>query len=131
MCDVAGGAIAPIILIFKMAQFVKGHAGGPGRPKKADKHAGAVARAEKKIAENLPQLIDNMLELAAGVTVQEVDKESGLTVYTKPPDRQANEYLINRIMGKPTERQEVSGANGGAIEVVYSYDAVAGELGGE
>jgi len=25
-------------------------------------------------------------------------------VYKRPPDRQANEYLINRIMGKPTDQ---------------------------
>jgi hypothetical protein len=105
---------------------------GAGRKPKADKHAGVITRAEKRIADKLPTLIDKMMELAHGVTVQEVDKEGGLIVYTKAPDRQAAEYLINRIMGKPTERKEVTGPEGGPVEVAfYSYDAVAGELSDE
>lgn len=105
---------------------------GAGRKPKAEKHAGAIARAEKRIADRLPMLIDKMMELAEGVTIKEFDKEGEEVIYTKPPDRQAAEYLINRIMGKPTERKELSGPDGGDIPVAfYSYDAVAGELGGE
>jgi hypothetical protein len=85
--------------------FVKGQPGGPGRRRKADKFARPIARAEKQIADRLPELIDNMLALASG----------------DPPDRQANEYLINRILGKPTERQEIGGLNGGPI-VIEAYD---------
>lgn len=97
-----------------MARFTQGNPGGPGRPAKKDKFAGAIAKAEKRIADRLPELLENMFELAAGVTVQEV-QDGQLRVYTRAPDRQANEYLINRIMGKPTERQEVSGTNGEAL----------------
>lgn len=87
--------------------FKKGQSGNPnGRTPKRDKHAGAISRAEKRIADKLPILIDRMLELADGVTVQERDREGELDVYTRPPDRQALEYLMNRIMGKPTERRE-------------------------
>ena len=89
-----------------MAKFQAGNPGGPGRPRKADKHAGAVERAEKQIADRLPQLVENMLALADGVWVEEVTAAGGRRVYKTPPDRQANEYLINRIMGKPTERKE-------------------------
>ena len=80
---------------------------GAGRPSKRTKHAGAITKAEKRIADRLPELIDNMLELAGGVTVQETDFDGGVKVYTRPPDFKANEYLINRIMGKPTERREI------------------------
>ena len=46
--------------------FQKGQSGNPkGRPRKADSHAGAVAAAEKKIADRLPRLIENMMALAA------------------------------------------------------------------
>lgn len=88
--------------------FTKGQSGNPnGRPRKAEKHAGPITKAEKQIVDKLPHLIGKMLELADGVTVQGVDPESGATtVYTKPPDRQALIYLIDRIMGKPTERKE-------------------------
>ena len=88
--------------------FVKGQPGGPGRRKKADKFARPIARAEKQIADRLPELIDNMLALASG----------------DPPDRPANEYLINRILGKPIERQEIAGLDGGPILIAaYDYNA--------
>lgn len=90
--------------------FKPGQPGGPGRPRTAVKHAGPIAKAEKQIADRLPSLIENLFILADGVTVE----EDGI-VYRRPPDRQANEYLINRILGKPTERQEVSGVDGGPI----------------
>lgn len=80
---------------------------GSGRPKKTDKHAGAIARAEKRIADFLPMLVDNMFVLANGVLVEEANPLTGeLQVYRKPPDRKANEYLINRIMGLPKARIE-------------------------
>jgi 3-deoxy-D-arabino-heptulosonate 7-phosphate (DAHP) synthase class II len=99
--------------------FTKGQSGNPkGRPRKSEQFAGQVAKAEKQIADRLPQLIQNMMTLADGVTVQEVDpKSGGVLVYSKPPDFKANEYLINRVMGKPTERTEVSGPDGGAVQV--------------
>lgn len=98
--------------------FQKGWAGGPGRPKKADKFAGAIARAENQIVDRLPELIDNMFMLAAGVLVEE-ETPAGVMVFKRPPDRAANEYLINRIMGKPIERQEIGGVDGGLIEVQF------------
>lgn len=91
---------------------------GSGRPRKADKHAGVIARAEKRIADRLPDLIDKQFELAEGVTVQEADGHGGQRVYSRPPDRQAVEYLLNRIMGKPVERQEHSGPNQEPIPIV-------------
>ena len=93
--------------------FVKGQPGGPGRRKKADKFARPIAQAEKRIADHLPELIDNMLRLASG----------------DPPDRAANEYLLNRIMGKPIERQEHSGPNGTPILTEsYEYNAAIAAL---
>lgn len=101
--------------------FTKGQSGNPaGRPPKAERFAGQITKAETRIARNLVRYIENMEALADGVTVQETDAKTGVTVvYTRPPDRQANEYLINRIMGKPTERQEVTGADGNPIEAIF------------
>jgi hypothetical protein len=80
---------------------------GAGRKRKSDKHAGQIAKAEKRIADRLPDIVDRLLELADGIQVQTVDEETGgINIYAKPPDRQAAEYLLNRIMGKPTERIE-------------------------
>ena len=78
-----------------------------GRPRKLEKYAGPINLAEAKIAENLPRLIDKALELAEGVTVQEIDRKGEAQIYTRPPDREAIKYLIDRLAGKPTERVEV------------------------
>lgn len=79
---------------------------GAGRKAKAEKFKQPIAKAEKRIADRLPSLIDNMFALADGVWVEETTLEGARIVYQRPPDRQANEYLINRIMGKPTDRKE-------------------------
>src|SRR4051812_2244932 len=84
---------------------------GAGRKPKQDKHVTAINRAEKQIKDRLPELIGNMFTLAAGVTLQETDSDGNDRIYTRPPDRQANEYLINRIMGKPVERTESENTN--------------------
>ena len=128
-----------------MGQFKPGNPGGPGRRPKAQKLARPIARAEKQIADQLPALIENMLYLAHGgyERIEEEWQPAGLVYVGSgefarrafpelPPDepvlvkrkrsiadkdRQANEYLINRILGKPTERQEIAGADGGPIQL--------------
>ena len=90
---------------------------GAGRKSNADKYGGHIDAAKDRIVQVMPSLIDNMLVLANGVKVQDIDDDGNVVTYTKPPDRQANEYLINRIMGKPTEVQEISGPDGGPIEL--------------
>ncbi len=97
--------------------FIKGQSGNPaGRPRKAEQYAGAIAKAEKRIADRLPELIDNMFKLASGVYVPDTDKEGNqIGIYLTPPDRAANQYLIDRILGKPTERSEISGPDGGPV----------------
>ena len=141
--------------------FTKGQSGNPGgRPKKADKFGAPVARAEKQIADKLPSLIENMFHLANGgyerieeqwapagslfigsgkdAMAMYPDKDPDELVLVKrtrsiaDKDRAANQYLIDRIMGKPIDRKEVSGPDGGPVPVTFfNYDQVAGELGDE
>ncbi len=102
--------------------FRKGQSGNPkGRPRKAERYAGAVAAAEDRIADRLPRLIDNMIALADGIWVEKEDEQGVRVIYRTPPDRAANEYLINRIMGKPTERTEVSGPEGTPVKVYAGF----------
>src|SRR5690242_360996 len=81
---------------------------GAGRKPKDEKFKIPIAKAEKKIADKLPWLIDQAMELAEGVVVQERDKEGGLRIYQRPPDMKAIAYLVDRIMGKATERKEIT-----------------------
>lgn len=96
--------------------FQKGHPGGPGRPRKADQHAGAIAKAEKQIRDRLPWLIDKQFELADGVWREQIlpDGETRI-IYQEKPDYRALSYLIDRIMGKPTERKELTGEDGAPL----------------
>jgi hypothetical protein len=80
---------------------------GAGRKPKDEKFKVPIAKAEKKIADKLPWLIDQALELAEGVVVQEWGKD-GPRIYQKPPDINAIKYLVDRIMGKATERRELT-----------------------
>jgi hypothetical protein len=43
-------------------------------------------------------------------------------VVTPGPDFKANEYLANRILGKPTERHEVTGEDGEPFKVYVGID---------
>ncbi len=78
---------------------------GAGRKPKAEQFKVPIAKAEKKIADKLPWLIEQALELATGVVVQEWGKD-GPRIYLRPPDMKAIAYLVDRIMGKPTEHKE-------------------------
>lgn len=79
---------------------------GAGRKRKAEIYHFPIKDAEGRISERLPKYIDLLDELAHGVRVQAQTEDGSPYVYTTPPNRQAIEYLINRVMGKPVERKE-------------------------
>jgi hypothetical protein len=97
----------------------------------AEQFARPIATANKLIANKLPDLVTKMLELASGVVVQEIDPKTGEErIYTQPPDRKACEYLLNRIMGRPIQPQEVSGPGGGEIPLNERLiDDIMGRIG--
>jgi hypothetical protein len=112
---------------------VAGHGGaraGAGRKPKANKHAGAVTRAEKKIRDGLPDLVALAFVRARGVVVKDVTEKGEVEYYETPPDLKAIVYLMDRIMGKPTERKEVSGPGGDAIPFTVEQ-ALAKVYGGD
>ena len=91
---------------------------GAGRKRKADKYARDINKAEGIIRDRLPDLIGNLMVLADGVKVEREDLDGNTFVYQTPPDRASNEYLINRIMGKPTEHIEQDTEVSGQVKVV-------------
>jgi hypothetical protein len=77
---------------------------GAGRKRRSEKYSEAIAPAEQKIVDRLLWLVTQEMALAEGVLAESSTPDR--PVYRIPPDRQAIEYLMNRIMGKPAERQE-------------------------
>lgn len=94
---------------------------GAGRKTKAGKYSGQVVAAENRISDRLPELIDNLFDLAGGVTVQEGMPNGGTRVYSRAPDFKANAYLIDRIMGKIPDR--IAGVQGEPV-VITIVEAV-------
>ena len=71
-------------------------------------HATPIQLAEGMIFDRLPWLIGKLFELAEGIHQGKTLKDGVTTVvYQQPPDRQAAEYLIDRVMGKPTQPVDV------------------------
>ncbi len=86
---------------------------GAGRKSKAEKYARPINAAEKQIVDKLPSIVDSLIRLAEGVFVEEYNPITDkVAVYQKAPDRAAAEYLIDRILGKPRQYQELAGAGG-------------------
>ncbi len=81
-------------------------------PKAKSKASAATPTAEtdRSIAENLPKLVETLLNIAVGIKIEK-DTADGKQVYTQPPNRMAAEYLINRVLGKPAERIQTDGAD--------------------
>lgn len=96
---------------------------GSGRKPKKEKYNAAIQAAEGQIRDRLPMLIDKLFELAEGVTVQELKADGSPLIYTRPPDRQAAEYLVNRVMGKPVEKQEHGWDQEKPVEVVVIHES--------
>jgi hypothetical protein len=114
-------------------------------PKKANGHGGRRAGAGRKTPEArkaradfnaataetlaawLPDLLRNLKRLADGGYERVEEKFEAdpavpgvlvlveRKVETAEPDRAANEYLVNRLLGKPMQAVEHTGAGGGEI----------------
>lgn len=72
----------------------------------------AIEKAEIYAAKKLHIHLEKLMELASGVLVMkddDPDNPHGGNVYALPPDRQALQYLIDRGMGKPTDKIGLTG----------------------
>jgi hypothetical protein len=78
---------------------------GAGRKPKADKYVADINKAEKKIRDKLPDIVDAQIGLALGVVVKEFNPITQEDYFYKTvPDRAAGQYLMNRIMGAPLQK---------------------------
>lgn len=82
-----------------------------------------IPTAEEEIRKVLPVLINRMLTLALGVYVLDakVNQDSGEVeqkVFRMPPDRQALQFLIENVIGKVPQRLEMTGKDGGPLEII-------------
>lgn len=114
---------------------------GSGRPSKTTTklRAEIIAETEKVICDALPQLIKNMIYLANGgyerveekwtpLDMEVVVVQKGSTppppelvlserkVSIAEPDRGANQYLIDRILGKPKQQVDVNDVSSGQAD---------------
>lgn len=131
-----------------------GYRPGAGRKPTREKFKRPIADAEKRIADRLPELVDNLMHAADGgyervtvewapaglQTVEDVDfDDKGRPVRKRVPafphldpaelvvvkrtveiadvDVKANTYLLDRIMGKPAADVQLSGPDGGPIDL--------------
>lgn len=80
---------------------------GAGRKPRAVVYRQPIREAETKIRDRLPWIVDRLFELAEGVRVESTGISGEPIVYQRPPDRASCEYLMDRIMGKPTQPVDV------------------------
>ena len=73
---------------------------------KQDKIAKVEKLIERKIAGKTTFLLDQALELAAGIFITKEDDPLHIKYYRKPPDLTAIIYLIDRLVGKPVAKTE-------------------------
>ena len=110
------------------------------RPPQRISNKAAIEKAETHVRKwgNLKKHLKKIEELAQGVYLvapqrkggwlelilrdPETGKEellgTGLTVYQTEPSLQANQYLVDRALGRTPQRYEITGDEGGPVEVV-------------
>jgi hypothetical protein len=91
-------------------RFVKGNGGGPGRPKRS--------REEQYLDVLLGVCTPDEWKIVCAVALSRA----------KAGDAKAREWLGNYIIGKPIEKHEVSGPDGGAIEVANVAGVTAEDI---
>ncbi len=81
-------------------------------------------KAEMYNTKNLPKYMKKLHELAMGIVVQRIGK-GGPQIYAISPDRAALTYLIDRGLGKTPDRQEITGKDGDALQMVIPWAPAA------
>jgi len=85
-------------------RFAKGHKGGPGRPKRSTEERYLAALSRRVKMSDWYKIIDTALARA------------------KAGDATARQWLSDYLMGKPVQRNEVTGKDGDALTVRFVWD---------
>ena len=99
------------------------HRGGlrPNAGRKKANHTIEAEAARKAVIEAVVQKLQPLLrakfDLALGVFREELTDEGDVRVYQETPDGNAIQYLLNQTIGKPAETHQLTGKDGGPIQV--------------
>lgn len=63
--------------------------------------------------------MDKLIELVEGIHEERAIGDNAVIVYKRAPDRQAAEYLIDRVMGKAAQ----------PVDVTYQVEEIAADFG--
>ena len=86
-------------------KFVKGNPGGPGRKKREVETDYLIALVKAVSMEDWEAIVHKAV------------------VQARHGDAVARKWLADYIIGAPVQRQEVTGADGGRVEIVVTYES--------
>lgn len=82
-----------------------GKRAGAGRPRNEERFEPQIKKAHALIKKRWTEVVDALIDSAIGITFRETDEDTGgINIYTKAPDTKAAMYLLDRVMGKPTQQ---------------------------
>lgn len=89
----------------------------PGAGRKKRQPGDDTVKALSRIKKLTPELVEALYGLAVGVWYLDDNLKGAERIYKTLPNYKALEYLLNHGIGKPSDRTEITGANGGAIQI--------------
>ena len=82
-----------------------------------------IATAEKRILDPRTDIIERLIELALGVALPQ-ENDNAPHVYTRRPNKQAAQYLVDRILGQPSLSVETSGPQKRRTAIPYDFETL-------
>lgn len=79
-----------------------------GRPAKADIYKQPQRLVEKIMIDHLEEITYALIDLARGTKAIRQTRDGEEEVYETLPDRRAAEAVLNRVLGKPVEKKEIT-----------------------
>lgn len=88
--------------------------------KRSERNKQYIAETEREIAKKLPTLLQAIYDLAVGVYIGEEGEDGTVRVYRERPDRQALQWLLERVLGKTPERHELVALDNVAMVIPWA-----------